>query len=156
MFELILECVLALLYANLGEWLFHRCILHGLGKDSNSIWAFHLHEHHAICVKHAMVDPGYKPLQLFAWNAQTKELAVFLSVLLMHLPLLWVYPVFTLTLYASLLLYYFKHRKAHLDPAWAKAHLRWHYEHHMMPGSGNWCVTWPVFDYLFGTRNKAS
>jgi sterol desaturase/sphingolipid hydroxylase (fatty acid hydroxylase superfamily) len=130
--------------------------LHGLGKNFDSPWAFHLHEHHAVCVKNAMFDPGYQQFSLFAWNAQTKELSVFVMVILIHLPLLWVYPVFTLILYASLSLYYFKHRKAHLDPVWAKKHLTWHYEHHVNPGSGNWCVTWPWCDYLFGTRNKSS
>jgi len=156
MLDLTLQVVLALLYANLGEWLFHKFILHGLGKNVDSIWAFHFHEHHAICVKYAMFDPGYRQFNLLVWNAQTKELSVFVTVVLLHLPLLWVFPVFTLTLFASLLLYYFKHRKAHLDPVWAKEHLIWHYEHHVIPGSGNWCVTWPWCDYLFGTRTKAS
>lgn len=156
MLEITLQFVLALLYANLGEWLFHKFILHGLGKNVDSIWAFHFHEHHAICVKYVMFDPGYQQLNLLGWNAQTKELAVFVTVVLLHLPLLWVCPVFTLTLYASLSLYYFKHRKAHLDPVWAKEHLTWHYEHHVNPGSGNWCVTWPWCDYLLGTRNKSS
>lgn len=154
MFNFILQLLLALLYANLGEWLFHKLILHGLGKKTNSMWAFHCHEHHVICAKNAMLDPGYRSLNLLAWNAQTKELAVFAATILLHLPLIWYYPVFCLTLYASLVLYYVKHRKAHLDPVWAKEHLNWHYEHHVNPGSGNWCVTWPWFDYIFGTRSK--
>ncbi len=155
MLELTLQFVLALLYANLGEWLFHKLILHGLGKNKDSIWAFHLHEHHVICARNAMLDPGYRNFNLFVWNALTKELAVFAAVILLHLPLLWYVPVFTLTLYASLTLYYIKHRKAHLDPVWAKECLNWHYEHHIHPGSGNWCVTWPWFDYILGTRTKS-
>lgn len=154
MLDFAIQFFLALLYANLGEWLFHKFILHGLGKKPGSIWAFHLDEHHAICAKNAMLDPGYRGLTLSAWNAQTKELAVFLGALSCHLPLLWYYPAFGLGLYASFALYYARHRKAHLDPVWAKRHLSWHYEHHMNPGSGNWCVTWPWFDYLLATRSK--
>jgi len=154
MLDLILQFVLAVLYTNLGEWLFHRFILHGLGKHRHSVWAFHCHEHHAICAKNAMFDPGYRNFSWSTWNAQTKELLVMTSFFLLHLPLLWFAPMFGFTLIASFGLYYFKHRKAHLDPAWAKTHLNWHYEHHVYPGSGNWCVTWPLCDYLLGTRIK--
>ena len=154
MLDLAIQFILGLLYANLGEWLFHKFILHGLGKKSDSIWAFHWHEHHAICAQNAMFDPSYKKLIVSTWNPRTKELAVFFGALLIHLPLFWYFPAFCLGLYASLVLYYIKHRKAHLDPLWAKQHLSWHYEHHMNPSSGNWCVTWPWFDYILGTRSK--
>lgn len=155
MMDIILQIVLALLYANLGEWLFHKLILHGLGKQPGSLWAFHLSEHHLVCAQNAMYDPGYKDMKLNTWNPQTKELAVFAGIVLLHLPLLYYLPVFCLTLYASLTLYYVKHRKAHLDPDWAKSHLIWHYQHHLQADSGNWCVTWPLCDYLFGTRSKS-
>ena len=156
MLDIVPQFVLALLYANLGEWLMHKFILHGLGRKQDSIWGFHCREHHAICAQNAMYDPGYRHLSLSAWNAQTKELAVLAGAAVLHLPLILFSPVFILTLYASFALYYLRHRKAHLDPAWAKAHLPWHYEHHTNPNSGNWCVTWPWFDYLLGTRSKQS
>lgn len=47
----------------------------------------------------------------------------------------------------------FIHRRAHLDPEWAKRHSSWHYDHHMnRHQDANWCVTKPWFDYLLGTR----
>jgi hypothetical protein len=150
-----LQLLLALLYANLGEWLMHKFILHGLGKQPGSIWAYHWYEHHAICAKNAMLDHGYRRVDLSAWNAQTKELAVLAAIVIVHLPLLWHWPAFLIGLYSSLALYYARHRRAHLDPDWAKQHLPWHYQHHTIPDSGNWCVTWPGFDYLLGTRGKA-
>ncbi|CAD6881552.1 hypothetical protein [Methylomonas albis] len=149
-----LQLLLAILYANLGEWLMHKFILHRLGKQPGSIWAYHWYEHHAICAKHQMLDPGYRHLDFSTWNAQTKELAVLAAIVIAHLPLFWYLPAFIVGLYGSLTLYYILHRKAHLDPQWAKQHLPWHYQHHTQPGSGNWCVTWPGFDYLLGTRNK--
>lgn len=154
MLSVTLQLLLALLYANLGEWLMHKFILHRLGKQPGSVWAYHWYEHHAICAKHHMLDPGYRQLDLSTWNAQTKELAVLAVIVLAHLPILWYWPAFVVGLYGSLTLYYIRHRKAHLDPDWAKQHLPWHYQHHTQPGSGNWCVTWPGFDYLLGTRHK--
>ena len=48
---------------------------------------------------------------------------------------------------------YRAHKKAHLDPEWAKQHLRHHYDHHMGQNQdANWCVTQPWFDHLLGTR----
>ena len=49
--------------------------------------------------------------------------------------------------------YWHVHRKSHLDPAWARANLPWHVDHHLGPDQhANWCVTWPGMDYLLGTR----
>lgn len=151
-----LQIALALLYANLGEWLMHKFVLHGLGKKPGSMWAYHWYEHHAISAQNAMLDPGYRHLDWSSWNTQTKELATLSAIVFLHLPLLWYWQVFTLSLYGSLTLYYVRHRKAHLNPDWARQHLRWHYDHHTFPGSGNWCVTWPWIDYLFGTRSTNS
>jgi hypothetical protein len=153
MLNLTTSVILGLLYANAGEWLMHKYILHRLGQNKHSIWAYHWHEHHAISTKNAMFDPGYQSLTLTTWNAQTKELAALTGIVLLHVPVFIVFPVFTGTVYASLMLYYYKHRKAHLYPAWAKRHLSWHYDHHLGGTSNaNWCVTWPWFDYLMGTR----
>ncbi|WP_256361207.1 hypothetical protein [Methylomonas koyamae] len=59
----------------------------------------------------------------WAWNAQSKELAVLAGIVTLHLPLLFYLPFFVMALYAALALYYYKHRRAHLDPEWAKRHL---------------------------------
>ncbi|MDD5273792.1 MAG: hypothetical protein PHU14_13880, partial [Methylovulum sp.] len=141
-----MQFLLGLLYANAGEWLMHKYILHGLGGNPRSFWAYHLHEHHAVCAQYAMVDPGYQKPDLATWNTQSKELVVLLGIITLHLPLLFMAPTLAGALYLSLGLYYYKHRRAHLDSAWAKQHLRWHYDHHLcnQPScSGNWCVTWP-------------
>jgi len=104
-----------------------------------------------------MLDYGYETLRLTQWKVQTKELVVLVVIVLMHMPLLMFFPVFTGMVYASLMLYYYKHRKALLDPIWAKRHLRWHYEHHLGDNcAANWCVTFPWFDYLMGTRIKSN
>ncbi|MDD1613503.1 MAG: hypothetical protein LUP98_02485 [Methylococcaceae bacterium] len=156
MITLVIQFFLGLLYANAGEWLMHKYILHALGKKPHSFWAYHLHEHHAVCTSNSMLDPGYQMLTLTTWNTQSKELMVLAGIVLLHVPMFLIFPSFTGAVYASLALYYYKHRKAHLDPAWARRHLRWHYEHHLGGNTcANWCVTWPWFDYLLGTRVKS-
>jgi len=124
MFNLIIQLILGLIYANAGEWLMHKYILHARGQNRHSFWAYHWHEHHTVCAKNAMLDPGYRSLILTAWNAQTKKLAVLTGIVLLHVPLLILSPLFTGTVYASLMIYDYKHRKAHLNPTWAKRHLR--------------------------------
>ena len=133
----------------------HKYILHGLGKKKQGFWAYHLREHHNVCISNNMVDPGYKNIALTDWNTQTKELVVLAVIVTFHALFFIIIPAFTLAVFVSLTLYYYKHRRAHLDPLWAKQHLRWHYDHHLAGNSNaNWCVTWPWFDYLMGTRIK--
>ena len=50
---------LGLLYANAGEWLIHKYVLHGLGKKKKSFFSFHWSEHHRACRKHDFFDPDY-------------------------------------------------------------------------------------------------
>jgi sterol desaturase/sphingolipid hydroxylase (fatty acid hydroxylase superfamily) len=143
---------LGLAYANAGEWLIHKHILHGLGKRRGSFWSFHWHEHHRAARKYDHYDPDYRR-SLLGWNAQTKEAIGLVGLGLLHLPLFPVAPFFTGTLCYSLVNYYRVHKRAHLDPTWARAKLPWHYDHHMGPDQdANWCVTRPWFDRILGTR----
>ncbi len=143
---------LGLLYANAGEWLVHKYILHGLGKNKDSFWAFHWHEHHRESRKHDMFDAQYVR-SLFGWSAQSKEALALLLAALAHLPLFPVAPFFTGTVLYRMWAYYRIHKRAHLEPGWAKENLPWHYDHHMgRDQNANWCVTHPFFDYVMGTR----
>jgi sterol desaturase/sphingolipid hydroxylase (fatty acid hydroxylase superfamily) len=145
-----------LLYANAFEWAFHKYVLHGLGKNPRSMWAFHFHEHHREARLHAMVDPGYQK-SVWHWNAQGKEAAALVVGGVLLLPLFPVAPYFTATVLACAANYYRVHKKAHVDPAWAREHLPWHYAHHMgRDPNKNWCVTYPLFDRLMGTVEPLS
>lgn len=143
---------LGLAYANAGEWLIHKYVLHGMGRSRKSFWSFHWLEHHRVVRTHAMVDPDYLH-GIFRWNAQGKEALSLSLAALAHLPLFPIAPFFTATVLYSIASYYRLHKRAHLDPDWAKEHLPWHYDHHMAPDQdANWCVTKPWFDHLMGTR----
>jgi sterol desaturase/sphingolipid hydroxylase (fatty acid hydroxylase superfamily) len=143
---------IGLLYANAGEWLFHKHVLHGLGKRRESFWSFHFHEHHQESRRHGMLDEDYhRPLR--GWHGQSKEALALALAALAHAPLLPVAPGFTLGVWTSMGLYYARHKRAHLDPQWARDHLPWHLDHHLGPDQDqNWCVTFPWFDWVMGTR----
>jgi hypothetical protein len=141
-------------YANAGEWLLHKHMLHGIGINKKSFWSFHWHEHHRESRKNDMFDSQYVR-SLFTWSPQGKEAAALLGAAVLHLPLFPVFPFFTGTLYWSMVKYYREHKKSHLDPEYAKKNLPWHYDHHMgKDQNANWCVTHPFFDYVMGTRKK--
>lgn len=143
---------IGLLAANAGEWLIHKHVLHGLGRVKDSFWSFHWHEHHRTCRKSAGADQAYLGSAL-RWNAQGKEALGLAAAGVAVLPLFPVAPFFTGAVVYSIVNYYVKHKRAHLDPAWAREHLPWHYDHHMGPNQhANWCVTRPWFDILVGTR----
>lgn len=138
--------------ANAFEWFFHKHVLHGLGKNRQSFWSFHFHDHHKAARRNQMEDVDYKDT-VFQWNGQGKEAAALLAGGLMVVPLFPVAPFFTATLWYSGLHYYRVHKRSHLDPEWARTNLSWHYDHHMGPNQdSNWCVTRPWFDVIMGTR----
>ncbi len=148
----LLAIPLGLLYANAGEWFIHKYVLHGVGKRKGSFWDFHWREHHSACRRHDMRDPDYARFPL-GLHAQGKEAWGLVLAAVTHAPLLWVAPGFAAAVLFSVAWYYRVHRRSHEDPAWARAHLAWHYDHHMGPNQdANWCVSWPWFDHVMGTR----
>jgi sterol desaturase/sphingolipid hydroxylase (fatty acid hydroxylase superfamily) len=150
----VLGIPLGLAVANLTEWTFHKYVLHGLGKNRKSFWSFHWHEHHRAARKHGHVDEAYRG-GLLRWNGQTKEALTLAAGMVAVTPLLPVAPFFVGTIWYSGINYYRKHRRAHLDPAWARANLPWHYEHHMgREPDANWCVTRPWADRVLGTVRR--
>ena len=143
---------LALLYSNAWEWVIHKYALHGLGKRRESFWSFHWHDHHKHARREAMGDHPYQR-SVFGWHGQGKEALGLAFATLVHLPLARRWPWFTAGVVFSQWNYYRVHKRSHQDPAWAREHLPWHYDHHMGPNQhANWCVTWPWFDHVMGTR----
>jgi hypothetical protein len=149
---MVIGIALGLAWANAAEWLTHKYLLHGMGVKKGSPFDYHFHEHHRVTRKHGGYDPGYhRPLR--GWHAQTKEVAGLVAGAAVYLPLLPVAPFFTGAVWWSIWNYYQVHKRAHLDPEWARTHVPWHYDHHMGPDQHkNWCVTKPWFDIVMGTR----
>ena len=144
---------LGLLYANAGEWVLHKYVLHRLARRRGSFWKYHW-EHHGLARKHGYVDPDYER-SVFGWHAQGKEAFSLAAIAAAHLPLLPVAPLFTATVLYSAYDYYRVHKRGHLDPGWAREHLPWHVDHHMdKDPEANYCVTRPLFDKVMGTRKR--
>jgi sterol desaturase/sphingolipid hydroxylase (fatty acid hydroxylase superfamily) len=144
--------VAGLLVANAGEWFIHKYWLHGRGKRRESFWSFHFHEHHNASRRAAMIDTDYGRSTL-GWHAQGKEAAALVLAAAVHLPLLPFAPAYVAGVWTSIGTYYTVHRLAHTRPDWGRRWLPWHYDHHMgRDQDTNWCVTWPGFDWVMGTR----
>lgn len=141
---------IALAFENAGEWAIHKYVLHGLGRRKGSFFAFHW-QHHKAARANGFRDPGYERSAL-AWNPQGKEAFAMVALGAAYAPLLPVFPFFTLTVWWRMLAYWRTHKRAHLDPEWARTHLPWHWNHHMSSNPNrNWCVTHPWFDRVMGT-----
>ena len=148
----ILSVPLALFYANFIEWFAHKFVLHKLGKNKKSYWAFHWHEHHKLARKHKGLDPSYKTP--FKGHVLKEKIMLFLLILT-HSPLFTIAPLYYLALVYCAWNYYNVHKKSHLSIEWAKKNIPWHYEHHMgKDQEKNWGVTRDWCDKLFGTRVK--
>ena len=144
------QIFLGILLANFHEWWIHKYLLHKLGKNKSSIWNFHWHSHHKLCRKYEGLDPT------FFNHYYIREVLGLFGLFLIHVPLLlWDLPILLSVLALYGLTYYFVHVYAHLNPEWCKKNLRWHWDHHMgKDQDANWCIVFPLMDYLFGTRKK--
>jgi sterol desaturase/sphingolipid hydroxylase (fatty acid hydroxylase superfamily) len=136
----------------IGEWAVHKFVLHGLGRDPRGAHAVHYHRHHQAAHKNGGYDPDYEG-PMWSSRAQRRELFGLTAVGLAHVPLFVVAPFYTSTIWYCLARYRRDHRRAHLDPAWARDHLPWHYDHHMGDQEKNFGVSWSWFDVLAGTRD---
>ena len=150
--------IAGLIIANGFEWIAHKYVLHGTHRvgqprfspvpDSmKSHW-----EHHREVRKTDFSDYGYVE-GILNWRTRNEIMSLAVTVGVFA-PLF--YPVskgMSLAVFYSAANYYYVHRRAHLEPEWAKKTIPWHYDHHMNSNQdANWCVTKPWFDYILGTR----
>lgn len=143
---------IGLLTVNTVEWLFHKYVLHGLGKDKKSMWSDHWHIHHKQARKYRMIDKDYRE-PLIPVLINTYELKAILLGMASLTPLLPFCPWFVSTVWVCGAAYYVIHRRSHLDEEWGKKWVPWHYDHHFGKNQdANWCVTFPLADYILGTR----
>lgn len=130
-----------LLLASLLEWHMHR-VLHRRGRVRGSFWAFHFYTHHGVARNHGFEDLtcGPRPRMLL-WSAA------------LYVPAAFVAPGVALGLLLFLAAYWYLHKRAHQEPAWAARWIPWHVEHHMAHDEeANWGVVTPLWDHVFGTR----
>jgi sterol desaturase/sphingolipid hydroxylase (fatty acid hydroxylase superfamily) len=145
--------VSGLVAANASEWYIHKYLLHEDAKQKDSFWRFHWAEHHKEVSKNNFYDPDYQKTLFEMWNPHSKEAFSLLSGAIGVAPLFAILPGFTLGVWTSIANYYRIHKKSHEDPEWGYKYLPWHYDHHMgRDQDQNWCVTFPLWDYVMDTR----
>lgn len=142
----------ALIVFGAGEWATHKYLLHGLGRDRASRFSFHYHEHHQAVRRNGGYDPAYEGPP---WSSptQAREMLGLSLVGLAHAPLFPIAPFYASTIWYCLYRYRRDHRRAHLDPAWARDHLPHHHDHHLgMDQDMNFGIVWSWFDLVMKTR----
>lgn len=137
--------------ANVGEWLIHRYVLHGLGKRRDSFWSFHWHDHHRSCRKNDFSDSKYDRF-LPRGTSRLKEAFGLIGLLGVSSAIWPLSPGFSAGLLTSLVSYYVVHTTVHKYPEFGKKWFKHHYEHHMLGDQQHsWCVTFPLTDMIMGT-----
>ncbi|MDP3698781.1 MAG: hypothetical protein Q8R47_04285 [Nanoarchaeota archaeon] len=149
------EVAVGYLYVKVFEHIMHQYVLHGLGKNKESVWSFHFHDHHKAATKHGMLDPAYfEPWWLNPSRA--KEVGSLVGGVALHLPLAKKYPFFVATVALGAANYYHKHKKSHMDPEWAWENMQNHVKHHLLDQDAYWGVTSGWVDRLMGTAPEMS
>ena len=145
--------ITGMITANAAEWYIHKYLLHEDARKKDSFWRFHWAVHHKTVSQNQFHDPDYQLTLFEMWNPHSKEAFCLATGALAVTPLLPLFPGFTLGVWASVANYYRVHRRSHEDPEWGYKYLPWHYDHHMgRDQDQNWCVTFPLWDYIMGTR----
>lgn len=134
--------ILGFVYASIIEWVVHKFLFHDMGKKRGSRFAFHIREHHAECCKNNNLDRGFSK----------REIPGIAFLLLTHLPLYYIIPMFYYALSLYGVLFIVMHNITHFWPEFGKKYIPWHWDHHMRYQNHNYNVVLPIADYLFGTR----
>lgn len=142
----------ALVTVNGFEWYAHKYWLHEYpARHRNSVFFSHIRHHKRVRLD-GFHDESYRHSMLSNQEIYIEK-TLLIGLCAATTTVAPVAPFFTLGTYYGAWQYWRKHRKAHLNPEWARRHLPWHYDHHMNTNqNANWCVTRPWFDYLMGTR----
>ncbi len=153
MHEFLLAFVLATIVSNFAEWFTHKYILHGLGKKKNSFFHYHWVHHHA-CRKNDNVDTIY--VNWYKSKDVWKEFGSLCAIALFNLNWLFIWPMFFYCILFWIVAYFVLHAVSHSFPGFISGKfMPWHRDHHMGKNQDmNWCVTFPLADYVMGTRKK--
>ena len=136
--------ILGIIYGSFIEWAVHKYLFHELGKNRNSVFSFHLREHHLNCLNNENEDNRFT----------LRENLGILFLLFLHLPFLLLSSTFYYGLVAYGLAFMVFHKLVHQNAEWGKKWLPWHWDHHMIHQNHNMNVVLPIADYILGTRKK--
>jgi len=137
-----IEFILGIVYASFLEWWVHKKLFHVYGRKKDSIFAFHLRDHHATAKKNNFIDErisGREAVGLFALGC-------------VHSVICYISPLFFLATISYALAFLVLHSYGHKNPDWAKKYQLWHWRHHMENPNQNWNVVLPIADWIMKTN----
>lgn len=158
LFDLLLAFAIALIIQNIAEWIVHKYILHGLGLKKDSFFHYHW-EHHNRCRKSNNLDEEYIGFFVdFRLSPMLKkELAMMVGLTLFVAAPIYFFAWKALGIATAVVVwyYFFSHAWSHCRYSDNRSFMPWHHDHHMGKDQNqNWCVSFPWFDWLVGTRVK--
>jgi len=136
--------LIGIIIASFIEYSVHKYLFHGLGKKRESVFAFHLRQHHIIARKNNFVD---KKLSVHEFLGIPALIILFLPIYFLSTPLFY-----GMTLYA--IAFVVLHNLQHKYPKITKKYFWWHWNHHMKNQNKSWNVVLPIADILTGTLEK--
>ena len=138
--------LLTTFYSLIFEYLAHKYVLHNY-KYFKKAFQNHFKVHHKVSRINNMLDPGYEKI-----ISSHFELISLSLIAIAHLPILFFSTTAYLIILANIIHYYYVHRKSHINTAWGKKNLPWHYAHHMGKNQNlNWGIRSPIIDKILGT-----
>jgi len=138
----LLGFALGTVYASFLEWWVHKVLFHKYGKKKNSIFAYHLRDHHRNARRDGYKDSGFSSRETFG--------LLFLSLL--HLPICLVSVDFYIATVIYAIAFHILHDYSHTNPEWTKKYMPWHWKHHMENPKKNWNVVLPIADIIMKTN----
>jgi len=138
----VIEFFLGTIYASFLEWWIHKELFHTKGRKKGSMFAFHLRDHHVVAKKDNFKDIRMSPI----------ETGGLFALSLLHLPILFLSPIFYVSICLYAIAFVILHNYSHRNPEWAKKYQSWHHDHHMKNPNTNWNVVLPIADWIMGTN----
>lgn len=134
--------ILGTIYASFLEWWIHKYLFHVRGKKKNSLFAYHLRDHHVVAKKNNFIDHRMSFI----------EMGGLLFLTIIHLPVFYFSCMFYFATVTYVIAFFILHNYGHRNPKWAKNYQPWHWKHHMENPNSNWNVVLPVADWIMKTN----
>jgi len=134
--------ILGIVYASFLEWWIHKKLFHEYGRKKDSVFAFHLRDHHVVAKRNEFVDE----------RISTLESAGLFFLMVLHIPFILLHPLFYIATVIYAGAFFALHNYGHRNTTYAKKFQNWHWKHHMENPNQNWNVVLPIADWILGTN----
>jgi len=134
--------ILGTIYASFLEWWIHKHLFHVRGKKKDSLFAYHLRDHHVVAKKNNFVDIRMSFIETIG----------LLFLTFVHFPIFYISCMFYFATVVYVIAFFVLHNYGHRNPKWAKNYQPWHWAHHMENPNSNWNVVLPFADWIMKTN----